>query len=156
MPNRIQWAEQAAVAANARHELPKLAAQFFEEVRDLLAKSPEPAQLHRLRVSGKRLRYALELFRPCYSRGLEERIEALRQLQDRLGEVSDAVAALRQIKASLRPSPQRTRLERFAAKRAAEKAQAFQKHWKSTFDAPGQYEWWTSYLARTARAPGKK
>ncbi|HTX35253.1 MAG TPA: CHAD domain-containing protein [Bryobacteraceae bacterium] len=152
----VKWDDEAGVAANARSELPKLAQAFFAEVREVLAGNPRLARLHPLRVSGKRLRYSLDLFRPCYDAGLEERIEALKQVQDLLGQVNDLVASVALIRKSMRPSRLRTQVERFAGRRAAEKAKAFREHWGREFDAPGREEWWTGYLAREAHAPERK
>jgi CHAD domain-containing protein len=151
----VKWDDEAGVAANARNELPKLAQAYFAQVRRVLAENPRPARLHLIRVSGKRLRYSLELFRPCYGPGLEERIEALKQVQDLLGQVNDSVVSLAVIRRAMRKSRLRSRVERFAAKRAAEKANAFRAHWQGEFDAPGREEWWSGYLAREAHAPGK-
>jgi CHAD domain-containing protein len=152
----VEWDGNANAAANARRELPKLAAAYFAEIRAALAGNPRPASLHPLRVSGKRLRYSLELFRPCYGPGLEERISAMKKVQDLLGQVNDAVVALALIQKVMRPSRLRTRVERLAEGRATEQAKAFRTHWREVFDAPGQEEWWTGYLAREAHAPVRK
>jgi len=153
---KVKWDDEAGVAANARTELPRLVAVYFAQVRRLLAGNPRPARLHPLRVSGKRLRYSLELFRPCYGPGLEERLDALKQVQDILGEVNDSVAGLAVIQQVMRRSPQRSKVERFALKRSSEKARAFRAHWQRVFDAEGREEWWTGYLAREAHAPDRK
>ena len=92
---RIEWDEKAGVLPNARRELPRLVAAYFSRVREVLAEDGSPRKLHRLRLASKRLRYTLELFRPCYPAGLEERLDALKKLQDWLGEVNDAVASAR-------------------------------------------------------------
>lgn len=151
----VKWDDEAGVAANARSELPKLARIYFTQVRQALAKNPRPAQLHPLRVSGKRLRYSLDMFRPCYGPGIDERIEALKKVQDLLGAVNDAAASLAVIQKAMRKSRLRSQVERFAVQRAAEKAKAFRAHWQQEFDAPGQEEWWTEYLSREAHAPDK-
>ena len=153
---KINWDDNAGVADNARTELPKLAAAYFAQVRNALAGNPRPARLHPLRVMSKQLRYWLELFRPCYGPGLEERIEALKQVQDLLGQVNDAVAGRALIRKLMRRSPQRTQVERYAVKRAAEKARAFRTHWQRAFDREGREEWWTGYLAREAHGPARK
>jgi len=152
---QVKWDDDASVAANARSELPKLAEAYFQQARALLAQNPRPPRLHALRVSGKRLRYWLELFRPCYGPGLEERIAALKKVQDLLGDVNDAVAASGIIRKTMRRSRLRTKVERFATKRMSETAASFRAHW-STFDAPGREAWWTEYLAREAHAPDRK
>jgi CHAD domain-containing protein len=150
---KAKWDGQAGAAANAQSELPKLADAYFAEVRAALAARPRPAALHALRVSGKKLRYSLELFRPCYGPGLEERIDALKQVQDLLGQVNDSVVALAVLQRVMRPSRLRTRVERFAAARTAAKVKAFRLHWQQVFDAPGRQEWWTGYLSLEAHPP---
>src|SRR6516164_8418335 len=90
---QIEWDPLLGPAANARRHLPPLAGAYFAEARTLLAQAEEPAKLHRLRLISKRLRYTLELFRPCYGPGLEERLESLKRLQDFLGDINDAVTS---------------------------------------------------------------
>ena len=151
------WDERAGATANARRELPRLAASYFAQVRALLADHPAAPKLHRLRLLTKRLRYTLELFRPCYGPGLDTRLTALRRIQQSLGEVNDSAAAGRVLcKSMSATSPQRAHLLRFLEERAAIKAQEFRKDWAEVFDAPGQERWWTTYLARHARTPGRR
>ena len=153
----VAWDERAGAAVNARRELPRLAASYFAQVRALLAEAPSAAKLHRVRLLTKRLRYTLELFRPCYGPGLETRLASLHRIQQSLGEVNDSAAAGRLLSKSMSTaSPQRARLLRFLEERAAIKAQEFRKDWAEVFDAPGQESWWTTYLARHARTPGRR
>jgi CHAD domain-containing protein len=146
---------RAAPDANARRTLPPAAARFFSQTRDLLARNPVPADLHPLRLEAKRLRYTLELFRPCYGPGLEARIEALRALQTVLGQVNDAGVAARIVAQSMGSGPQRSRVLAFLERRAARKTREFHMHWTNVFDAPGQEGRWTEYLARNARPPDR-
>ena len=151
------WDERTGAAANAHRELPLLAASFFAQVRALLAEDPSPAKLHRLRLLTKRLRYTLELFRPCYGPGLDTRLAALRRIQQSLGEVNDSAAAGQLLSQAMSAaSPQRARILHFLEERAAAKAEEFRKDWSEVFDAPGQERWWTTYLARHARTPGRR
>ena len=155
--HQVAWDERAGAAVNARRELPQLAASYFARVRALLADDPAAPNLHRVRLLTKRLRYTLELFRPCYGPGLETRLAALHRIQQSLGEVNDSAAAARLLsKAMSTASPQRARILRFLEERAAVKAQEFRKDWAEVFDAPGQERWWTTYLARHARTPGRR
>ena len=150
-PYQIEWDEQATAAANARRELPPLVSQYFLLVRELLARDPSPPELHRLRLATKRLRYTLELFRPCYGPGLETRMAELRDIQQLLGEVNDSAAAGRLLAKAMREPAQRGPVEKFLEERADTKAQAFRTHWNEVFDAPGRERWWTEYLERQAR-----
>jgi len=155
--HQIGWDERMGAATNARRELPQLAASYFARVRALLAGEPAAPKLHRVRLLTKRLRYTLEIFRPCYGPGLDTRLAALRRIQQSLGEVNDSAAAGRLLSHSLNTvSPQRAHVLRYLEERAAAKAQEFHKDWAEVFDAPGQERWWTSYLARHARTPGRR
>jgi len=153
--HHIEWDERLGAAANARHKLPALVTGYFAHVRDLLSKDPPPPKLHRLRLATKRLRYTLELFRPCYGPGLETRIAELRRVQQLLGEVNDSVAGGRILSKAMKSSPQHTRVQKFLDHRAAQTAREFRKHWTAVFDAPGRERWWTGYLGRQARTPGR-
>jgi CHAD domain-containing protein len=154
---RLAWDEHAEAAKNARQHLPKLVSDYFAGARDLLARDPDPARLHGLRLATKRLRYSLELFRPCYGAGLTTRIASLRQLQQVLGEINDAAAAQRALAEMLKgASPQRARIKKFLQERGEAKAREFRKHWSEEFDAPGQELWWTSYLTRHSRKPSRR
>ena len=150
MARNVKWNERAGVAANARRELPRMVSAYFSRVREFLAEDAPPRKLHRLRLASKRLRYTLELFRPCYPPGLEDRLAALKKLQDWLGEVNDAVASGRLLRRPLKRQP---KVREFLEERAAEQAAEFGRYWKETFDAPGQEAWWTGFLARNARTP---
>jgi len=139
----IQWDENATPAGNARLILPELVAQYFKDVRDFLAEKHEPKELHRMRLASKRLRYTLELFRPCYGPGLEDRLDALKKLQDSLGDVNDAVAA-----GGLLGKRAAKKVRGFLDARAEEKAQEFRLHWTENFDAPKREQWWTNFLRK--------
>lgn len=62
---------------------------------ELLARGPDiyrplkSRRLHKLRIAGKRLRYALELFAACYGEELRELAHELARLQTALGELHD-------------------------------------------------------------------
>lgn len=146
----MKWDEGLGAATNARHALPAMVSAYFAGGREFLAQKFAPAELHRLRLASKKLRYTLELFRPCYPAALEERIDALKKLQDRLGAVNDAVASRNLLDEALRHRP---KVRKFLDDRAAEQAAGFAQHWKEAFDAPGQEAWWMEFLAQKARTP---
>lgn len=154
-PGKIKWNPRAGAAANARRELPRLVAEYFALMRELLVEDPAPAKLHQGRLACKRLRYTLELFRPCYGAALKQRLDALKKLQQVLGEVNDTAAAGKLLGKALQPkSAESARVEGFLEARAIEKTAEFRAQWTKEFDAPGREEWWTDYLARSARARG--
>jgi hypothetical protein len=152
---QIEWDEGAAPAVNARGHLPGLVADYFTAVRRLVARGAAPPRLHQVRLASKRIRHTLELFRPCYGPGLEERLDALRRLQELLGKVNDAVVARRLLAMAMNAkSAQGQRMRKLLDERAARKAREFRKEWVEAFDAPGQFQWWFGYLARHARPRG--
>ena len=148
----MKWDKRAGVAANARRQLPPMVTAYFASVREFLADDAPPPRLHGVRLASKRLRYTLELFRPCYPTGLEERLDALKKLQDGLGDVNDAVASASLLRGELKRQP---KVRRFLEDRAVEKAAQVVRYWKETFDAEGREAWWTDFLAHHARTPGQ-
>jgi CHAD domain-containing protein len=152
-PVKIHWDASKTVAVNASTKLPDLARGLFEAGSALAVDRPPLHALHRFRLLTKRFRYVLELFRPCYGPGLERRIEALRTLQQRLGEISDCSATqdLLRKRADLR-RPDRQRLVRRLSEVAETRVCNFQRHWQTEF-APATLErWWIQYLTRFAIA----
>src|ERR1039457_5145561 len=105
MARGMRWNDREGVAANARRELPPMVSAYFSQVREFLAEDPTPRKLHRLRLASKRLRYTLEHFRPCYPAGMQERLDALKKLQNFLGEINDAVASARLLRVALERKP---------------------------------------------------
>jgi CHAD domain-containing protein len=150
--SQIAWNPRWGAAQNAQSQLPPMVRAYFTQVRELLAASPPPAELHAIRLATKRLRYTLELFRPCYGQGLEIRLATLQRLQQVLGEINDCAAAERLLQRTIPPSAARRRVLSFLRRRASAKAVALRKEWRDTFDAPGREHWWIQYLARSARA----
>jgi len=64
----------------------------FTELEELGASLYRPRavkQLHRMRIAAKRLRYAVELFTPCWGGHLEEFSKEVERLQKSLGELHD-------------------------------------------------------------------
>jgi len=150
---QVAWNPRWSPTRNASRQLPTIVRAYFAEVRQLLATDPPPAELHRIRLATKRIRYTLELFRPCYGPGLEIRLAALQRLQKVLGEVNDCAASERLISGLIAAGAARTRVQNFLQRRALAKAEELRQEWHDTFDAPGREQWWLQYLATRARVP---
>jgi inorganic triphosphatase YgiF len=59
------------------------------------ANPSEPAALHRLRIEGKRLRYALEIFAGCFPPAFREHVyPAAEQVQEILGSIQDSTVGV--------------------------------------------------------------
>ncbi len=152
-PVKIHWDTSKTVAANASAKLPDLARSLFAVGSELAVDRPALHALHRFRLLTKRFRYVLELFRPCYGPGLERRIEALRTLQQSLGEISDCAATenLLRERPDLRRAD-RQRLIRHLREVAEARVSHFQRYWQTEFAPPTLERWWTQYLSRFAGA----
>jgi CHAD domain len=148
----MEWNGRSSAGANAKRELPPMMSDYFLTVREALRMKTSPANLHKIRLAGKKVRYTLELFRPCYGPGFDERLTALKTLQTALGDVNDAVAAARLIGDVMPHSARRKTLRAYLKKRAAEKAEQFRVHWTETFDAEGQERSWLDFLRKPQRS----
>jgi len=109
--------------------------------------------LHSVRLAAKRIRYTLELFRPCYGPGLESRIAGLRSLQQVLGDINDCAATGRLLARRAPVSPHLARAERFLAARIRQTTAELRRLWSEVLDAPGRELRWTQYLSRKAHEP---
>lgn len=143
------WKLSASASANAKRILPWLAARFFAAGREAVGAEPTPRALHKLRLRGKRLRYSLELFAPCYGPAIGRRIDELKKVQGRLGEISDCAATIRLLrKAGLADSPEGERFTAFLQERERQRTARFLEHWRKDFDAAGRLEAWLAYLKK--------
>jgi len=152
---KIAWEDAKSVAENARRELPRRTAPYFQAGRKLVTSKMSTKALHRFRLETKRFRYSLELFVPVYGPGLERRLASLRWIQDCLGEINDCVTTRRLLMAGRKQA--RGPLARLLVRldRLVEtKRRQFARHWQTSFDAPGQVEKWEQYLSRFAGRVG--
>ena len=137
--SRTRVAEVSLLDA-ASHELPK----FVDRVRRAGEKDlTELESLHALRIRGKGLRYAIEIFSPCFDTGFRKRVYApVKRLQDLLGEINDdheiacrlhrLAAACSRGDAALAAGLRR--LGELAETRCAAKCRSFLPHWNEFRD----------------------
>jgi len=146
---RLDWDETASAAVNARAQLPALAQSYFDHGRKLLELSSAPSAMHHFRLETKAFRYTLELFRPCYGPAMERYLSGLREIQDSLGALNDCVATRDLIAEKLpKQDPDCQTIEAFLAGHGKREAAKFSRHWRTTFDSPGQEQRWLRYLSR--------
>lgn len=101
-------------------------------------------QLHQVRILGKKLRYAMEIFAPCFGSAFrEEHYPAIEEMQDILGRANDshvAVGRLTELRTRLlRTQPEQwpayqggvDGLLRFHQRRLPQQRQAFLKWWQA-------------------------
>jgi CHAD domain-containing protein len=147
---RLVWSVSPGPARNASLKLPGLSQAYFQAGRALLNGDSTLKSLHGFRLETKRFRYTLELFRPCYGAGLDQRLALLRQVQDLLGEINDCASTL------ILVGKNEKKISAFLERRMARKKSELRRYWRQTFDRAGQERWWADYLARFAKDPSQR
>ncbi len=145
------WQDNRSVRANLRARLPAIALEFFAKGRKAMKPKRTWDQMHAFRLAAKEFRYTLELFRPILGDELEARLEAVRKIQQFLGDVNDAVNVRKLLKDTDSGDPLREKL----ARKAESRRKALILYWNGQFDAPGELEKWKAYLAAEADSPKK-
>jgi hypothetical protein len=79
---------EAPVIDNARRVLAVRIAEFYS-FAPVVAHPELSEALHDMRISAKRLRYTLELFRPQFGKAGERQIERVKAIQEALGSLHD-------------------------------------------------------------------
>jgi CHAD domain-containing protein len=143
------WKPEAPATLEARRVLPRLVREYFKAGRKL-NEQISPRALHAFRLMTKHLRYTLEAFEPLYGAALKPRIDALRPIQNALGESNDCEVLLALMGGQL---PVRARAT--ISKRAREKRDEFLRYWREEFDAAGEDKKWEGYLKRATPNPVK-
>jgi CHAD domain-containing protein len=130
----LEWDWTAGVAENVQRTLPRLADEFFHDGEATVAARGNYELLHPFRLRGKRFRYTLEVFAPCYGDALDSKLRALRGLQDRMGAISDCLVVL------TLPGMDRAAIAA-VRKLLAVRDAAFRKYWGKTFTRRSQESW---------------
>src|SRR5688572_11445721 len=79
---------ELSVIHNARRVLAVRIAEFYSF--EPVVRHPELSEaLHDMRISAKRLRYTLELFRPQFGKACQRQIERVKAIQEILGTLHD-------------------------------------------------------------------
>jgi CHAD domain-containing protein len=120
---------------------PEQLARFRTELVDLIPDgSDDVAALHQFRIRCKALRYAIELLAPAFDPQLRKEVyPAVEELQERLGKITDHIAAMRLL-AEWEVHKAEQTAEAGASTLDAEKA-----HQREDLDA--FHEWWTAERA---------
>lgn len=143
----LSWMPDRSCAANASAILPELAAHYFRQGRAACTEGTAPEELHAFRLASKRLRYCLELFSEQYGPSLAARLEALRDIQGRLGALSDYDSTTRLLhSAEARDDAASLRLLTVLSVRQSDATESFLKSWKRHFDPPEVEDDWRNYL----------
>lgn len=145
--SHLPWMPEQSCAANASAVLPSLAAHYFRQGRAACIEGTAPEELHAFRLASKRLRYCLELFSEQYGPSLATRLEALRDIQGRLGALSDYDSTIRLLHSAEAPGDAASqRLLTIFSVRQSDATESFLKSCKRHFDTPKVEDDWRNYL----------
>jgi CHAD domain-containing protein len=141
-PGTITWDASKDAAANARENLPALAAEYI--AHGVVIATPEAtlAELHTLRLATKHFRYTLEAFYPVYGKPLQRWLEQLRQVQTFLGEINDCRVAMERYK----EDPEAEHFRTFVQARLETRRSEFLEYWRVHFGAPDRLRRWRRFL----------
>lgn len=139
-------------ASYAAALLPSMANEFFELGHEAAAPAATIDSLHAFRIRGKRFRYTLEIFSPCYADGLQDSLQLLRGVQDILGLINDCETAGKILAKAVRRS-QRREVEALLSQRQDALVENFRSHWNETFADDAERRSWMRILAKPAFAP---
>ena len=136
---RAGWpARNGAVAAAERRLLQRAVKRLFARADHL---GEGPRQLHKMRLAAKKLRYTMELL-PLPPR----RLDPIRQLQSKLGDINDYESARRLVAKEGAPRKILDRLKEAQEK----KTKKFRRFWKREFE--DRKAVWMSFLAHPPRS----
>lgn len=122
--HRLEEAARRPRTRSARPRPREIASREFRNLRGAVGKlgaEPSDEALHRVRIRGKRARYAAELAAPSVGKKAESFVSAAKVLQDVTGAHQDAVVAVRRLREL---AEEETREAAFAAGRIAEREEA--------------------------------
>lgn len=147
---QLSWMPERSCAANASAVLPALAAQYFRQGRAACVEGAMPEELHAFRLASKQLRYCLELFSEQYDPSLSARLGALRDLQQRLGALSDCDSTIKLVRSLGAPSDAASeQLLTSLLRRERDATGSFLAHWKAHLATSEIEQDWKDYFAVT-------
>ena len=133
----------------ARRMLPRLAQRLFRLGNAAAAPEATRESMHQFRIEAKRFRYTVELFKPVYGERLEEPLDELKTLQDKLGRLNDCVTTAEMVQEHARAASSVARL----AQRCETE---FRAHWARHFDPSARRRWHAWLSGGEAEKPQKK
>lgn len=148
--------EREAPPASPAASLLPLLDEYLTAGRALASGEPDAETLHRFRLQGKRLRYAMELFQPLYGRAFTGYLERMRAAQTHLGEFNDCATLLRLLPELGAAEAESASLQAFLERRSAALLDGFRRFWREEMDARGREAQWKRYLSQHRPAAAGK
>src|SRR5437868_2472098 len=87
----MHWDENKNIAENVTRVLVKETHGYFSDGHEAMEEGVSWRGLHEFRLHTKRFRYTLELFEDLYSTSYADRMDKLKEIQKKLGDINDAI-----------------------------------------------------------------
>ena len=81
--------KRLTLRSSGREILPPLLDSFLERINPVILNERHQEPLHALRLRGKRVRYAMEMYVPAYGSSFAEYLDAIKQILGILGRIHD-------------------------------------------------------------------
>ncbi|MEO8096647.1 MAG: CHAD domain-containing protein [Acidobacteriota bacterium] len=139
-----------AAPEDLENPMPDLVGKFFAAGREAATPASSYAEMHHFRVDAKHFRYSVELFEPRFEPDrLAPILAALRELQDKLGDMNDCVTALELLKKHKRASAAIQEL-------LEQREHMFRSHWKRYFGPKKEGLWISTFSAMGKPSPAPR
>ena len=126
--------------------LRKLASKYLRLGRKAAGEDSTVRQLHRFRLSAKRLRYSLELFQTFHPKALAEVIAEVRTVQTCLGEANDCRTIRKMLRRMSTSDVLTHKLAKQLKREQKHKISRLREHWAKYFGHPKNEHAWLKNL----------
>jgi CHAD domain-containing protein len=130
----------------AAGELSQVAGKFIRSGNRAAGAKASEDQVHRFRISAKKLRYTLELFGPVYGAGADRELERLARIQSLLGGANDC----RVVRAMVSQIGEHRGFEAMLEKKQRRKLARFRRLWVEEFHQTTAARQWLAALPAPA------
>lgn len=131
----------------AAHQiLMELLKDFFRQGRKAAKPDASMDEIHRFRIAGKNLRYALDFFIPLYGDSADELMEYLKETQKLVGEIHDCAVAMQMVEAA-RSEAGKKEIRAALKKRLRKKTERFQRNYGCEFSNTARLRHWKKSLS---------
>jgi CHAD domain-containing protein len=81
--------KRLTLSSSGREILPPLLDSFMDRIDPVISNEKRQEPLHALRLQGKRLRYAMEMYLPAYSSSFAECLDSVKEILSIMGRIHD-------------------------------------------------------------------
>jgi CHAD domain-containing protein len=136
-----QAGPRQTIRSNVRRTLLSLTNDFLYAGVGAAKPEATPADMHRCRLQGKRLRYSLEIFGPLSGPDWQQWVSIVRDLQDYLGKINDCATTRDLITGPENTEPPVRDVQFAVDELMRQRIEAFREYWKARLTANERSKW---------------